>query len=158
MADELPEEPFDASDAIAENNARRDAERTAREDTDVLRTIMHTKKGRAWIIRQLDRCYVNDPAKFAEGRADTTAHNLGRESYGLLLLQDVMAASVDLYMTAIKEQQEEMHRQAEVRHSERRRREEAERGPTAEEMVGSLPPPKGFPGHKPPPAPPKKKK
>jgi hypothetical protein len=125
--------------------------RFARDDADVLRAVMHTKKGRAFILRQLDRCHINSPDKFIPGMADATAHNLGLERYGILLLADVMAASVDLYMTAVKEQQEEMRRQAEVARSARKRREEMERGPTAADQVAHLPPPVGFPGHSPPP-------
>ncbi|WP_439392340.1 hypothetical protein ACRQ5Q_22355 [Bradyrhizobium sp. PMVTL-01] len=154
MAEDLPE-PFDASDAVAVNNATRDAERIKREDADVIRAIMHTKKGRAFMIRQLDRCYINSPAKFVIGQPEATAHNLGRESYGLELLQEVMAASVDLYMTAIKERAEEEARRNAVRREERKRRDEAERGPRAEDQVAHLNPPQGFPGHQPP-MPPKK--
>lgn len=139
MADD-PLDVFDASDPVAVNNARRDEERRAREDLDVLRAIMHTKKGRAFIVRQLDRCHVNSPAKFVAGSADATAHNLGRESYGLLLLQDVMAASVDLYMTAIKEAQDEIARTAAVQREQRKKREEAERGNSIDAMI-DLPPP-----------------
>jgi hypothetical protein len=155
MADDVAPPPYDATDIVAENNARRDAERWAREDADVLRAIMHTKKGRAFIIRQLDRCYVNSPDKFVLGAPDATAHNLGRESYGILLLQDVMAASTDLYMVAIKEQQEERRRATEVRRSERKRREEESE--PKQQALSDLPPPKGFPGHVPPAPPPKKK-
>lgn len=142
---------FDATDPAAENNARRDLERAARDDADVLRTIMATKKGRAFILRQLDRCAINSPAKFVRGEPDATAHNLGRESYGLELLKDVMGASVDLYMTAIKEAQEEERRKVEVRRAEIKRQQEADRPLTAEDMVGDLPPPKGYPGYVPPP-------
>jgi hypothetical protein len=150
MADE-PLPSFDATDATAENNMRRDLERAAREDADVLRLVMRTKQGRAFIIRQLDRCHVNSPNKFVAGSPDITAHNLGFEAYGLLLLADVLAASTDLYMQAVKEAQDEERRKAETRRAEAKRREEAERPPTAEEQVASLPPPKGYPGHVPPP-------
>lgn len=158
MADETAPPPFDATDPAAYDNTKRDAERQARDDADVIRIVMMTKKGRAFILRQLDRCYINSGAKFVLGAPDATAHNLGRESYGLLLLQDVMAASVDLYMTAIKEQQDEARRANEVRRSEQKRREEAERGAAAENILSALPPPKGYPGHVPPPAPPKTKR
>lgn len=151
MVDEIPLEPFDASDPASVDNANRDAARIAREDADVLRAVLHSKKGRAFILRQLDRCHINSPEKFVPGMPDATAHNLGLERYGILLLADVMAASVDLYMTAVKEQTEELRRQAEVVRSVRKRREETERGPTAADQVAHLPPPKGFDGHTPPP-------
>lgn len=150
MADDIVE-PFDASDVGAVDNAARDAARIKREDADVIRAIMHTKKGRAFLLRQLDRCCVNSAAKFVPGNPEATAHNLGRESYGLELLAEVMAASVDLYMTGVKEQMEEARRQQEVRRAERKRREEAERAPAADDQVAGLPPPQGYPGHVPPP-------
>lgn len=150
MAEETIE-PFDASDPAAIDNASRDVARWARDDADVIRAILHTKKGRAFILRQLDRCHINSPDKFVPGMPDATAHNLGLERYGILLLADVMSASVDLYMTAVKEQQEEMRRQTEVQRSARKRREETERGPTAADQVAHLPAPKGFDGHTPPP-------
>jgi hypothetical protein len=150
MADD-PLPSFDATDTTAENNARRDLERDARNDADVIRAILHTKKGRAWMLRQLERCHVNSPNKFVHGDQHATAHNLGRESYGLELLKDVMAASVDLYMTAIAEVTAEEQRKNEVRRSEAKARDEADRPLTAEDMVGHLPPPKGHPGYVPPP-------
>lgn len=157
MADDAPE-PFDASDAVAVNNAQRDAQRIKRDDADVIRIIMHGKKGRAWMIRQLERCYVNSPAKFVLGQPEATAHNLGRESYGLELLQEVMAASVDLYMTAVKERLDEEIRLNAVRREEAKRRQDDEPGAGAEAMLGALAPPQGFPGHQPPPRAPKRKK
>lgn len=145
MADDIID-AFDATDAIAENNARRDAERAAREDADVIRAIMFTKKGRAWMVRQLERCFVNSPDKFVLGSPDATAHNLGRESYGLELLKAVQAASVDLYMTAIKEREAEEQRKADTARDQRKRREEENRPVNAHDLVGDLPPPAGFPG------------
>jgi hypothetical protein len=142
---------FDASDDVATNNARREAERIARQDADVIRAIMHTKLGRAWMIRQLERCYVNSEQKFVLGSPDGTAHNLGRESYGLELLKDVQRASVDLYMTAIREREAEEQRKAQVARDARKKREEGDRPVTAEDFVSTLPPPKGYPGHVPPP-------
>jgi hypothetical protein len=150
MADD-PVELFDAADVGAVDNAHRDAARIAREDADVIRAIMMTKKGRAWMLRQLERCCVNSPQKFVPGHPDMTAHNLGRESYGLELLREVQAASVDLYMKGVAEMEEEARRRQEVRRSEAKRRADADRPPTAEDQVAGLPPPKGFPGHVPPP-------
>lgn len=150
MADE-PLPAADASDPVAENNARRDIERAARDDADVIRQIMHTKKGRAFILRQLDRCQINSPFKFVPGSPDATAHNLGLEAYGLMLLKDVMGASVDLYMTAVAEAQAEEGRKNTVRRQEAKDRAEGDKPPTAEDQVAHLPPPQGYPGHKPPP-------
>lgn len=139
--DTQPYETFDAADPAAIDNASRDAARITREDADVLRRIMHDKKGRAWLVRQLDACGINSARKFAPGAADQTAFNLGRESYGSELLISVMAASTDLYMTAIKEQQAEEVRLNDVRRQERVNREAVERPPRAADMLNDLPPP-----------------
>jgi hypothetical protein len=140
-----PHETFDAADPAAEDNAKRDAARTAREDTDVLRGIMHTKQGRAWLLRQLDACHINN-SPFAAGQPDVTAYHLGEEAVGKRLLIAVMAASVDLYMKAIKESQEEETRLYEVRKKEREKREERDAPADVRELMFPLPPPAGFPG------------
>jgi hypothetical protein len=142
---------FDATDVASEDNTRRDLKRAERDDLDVLRQIMHTKKGRAFILRQLDRCQINSPRKFVPGQPDATAHNLGLEAYGLMLLKDVMAASVDLYMTAIAEEQAEADRKNDVRRAEVKAKEEREKPPSAEDQLSALPPPKGYPGYVAPP-------
>jgi hypothetical protein len=153
VADDL-NETFDATDPAAEDNTRRDQARIAREDADVLRGIMHDKKGRAWLLRRLDECHINN-SPFAAGQADVTAYHLGEEAVGKRLLTSAMAASVDLYMKAIKENQEEEARQANVRRTERKNREEREGPANVTDLFAPLPPPAGFPGG--PPLPKKKK-
>lgn len=145
MASDDPAETFDASDASAEDNAKRDQARRARNDLDVLRTIMHDKKGRDWLFRFLDACHINN-SSFAAGQADQTAFNLGEEAVGKRVLKTAMAASVDLYMTMIREQEEEDRRINEVRRTERKKREAAEQPVDVRELVFPLPPPAGFPG------------
>jgi hypothetical protein len=154
MADDLPQETFDASDPAAEANARRDAARFAREDADVLRNLMRTKQGRAWLLRRLDECHINN-SPFVPGQADVTAYHLGEEAVGRRLLTSAMSASVDLYMTAIKEAQEEERRVAEVRRKEALNRAEREGPIDVAGLVADLPPPAGYPGG--PPLPKKKK-
>lgn len=144
-ADDLPLENFDAADPAAESNARRDQARFAREDADVLRAIMHSKQGRAWLLRRLDECHINN-SPFAPGEPDVTAYHLGEEAVGRRLLTSAMAASVDLYMKAITESQEEERRLAEVRRTERKNREQRESGPAIEGLIADLPPPAGYPG------------
>ena len=58
MADDRVAETFDASDPVAVNNAKREESRRAREDADVLRKLMHTKPGRAWLYRFLASCHI----------------------------------------------------------------------------------------------------
>jgi len=149
MADEQEAVPFDAADPAAEDNARRDEVRRDREDADVYRVIMHTKNGRAWLYRRLERGHIYG-STFAPGQPDLTAFQLGEENYAKRIMLEAQAASVDLYMTMIKEAQAEERRAAETRRKEQRSRERDEAPPDPEEMVGHLPPPAGFPGHKPP--------
>ena len=78
------------------------------------------------------------------------------EAVGKRLLTAAMSASVDLYMKAIKEFQEEEARQANVRRKERQNREEREGPVDVSALVAPLPPPAGYPGG--PPYPKKDKK
>lgn len=154
MPDDLPHETFDATDPAAEANAKRDAARRERNDLDVLRSVMHTKQGRDWLYRFLDSCHINN-TPFAPGQPDVTAFHLGEENVGRKLLMIAMAASVDLYMKMIKEQQEEEARLNEVRRKERTNREERDGPVDVSALVAPLPPPAGYPGG--PPLPKKKK-
>lgn len=155
MSDDLPEAPFDASDPAAEANAKRDQARRERNDLDVLRGLMHSKNGRDFLYRFLDACHINN-TPFAPGAPDVTAFHLGEENVGRKLLMVAMAASVDLYMKMIKEQQEEETRLAEVRRKEQRNREERDAPIDINALVAPLPPPAGYPGG--PPLPKKDKK
>lgn len=141
MADEA--ETFDASDPVAEGNAKRDAARHAREDADVLRKIMHDKQGRAWLYRQLESCHIYS-STFTPGQSDVTAFQLGEENYGKKLMLASQSASVDLYMQMIREQQAEEKRLEDVRRTENRNRQE--QTVSAADLVAPLPPPAGFPG------------
>lgn len=150
MAEEA--EPFDATDPAAINNAEREAKRQAKQDADALRSLMLSKAGRAFLYRRLERCHIY-ATTFAPGQPDVTAFNLGEENVGKQLMSEAMDASPDLYVTMIKEQRDEAKRLDQVRETEQRNRENAERPPSAEEMVAPLPPPAGYPG-----GPPLKKK
>lgn len=144
MAEETLES-FDATDVAAEDNAKRDAKRRERQDADVLRTVMRAKEGRAWLYRQLESCHIYS-STFAPGQADVTAFQLGEENVGKRLMMAAIDASPDLYMAMIKDQRDEESRLNEVRRTERKNREAAEQGPSAEAQVAPLPPPAGYPG------------
>lgn len=152
MADE-PAETFDASDAAAEANVRRDASRIVREDADVLRAIMHNKPGRAWLYRFLESCHIYG-STFAGEETHVGAFQQGEENVGKKLMLATQAASVDLYMTMIKEHQAEEARLSEVRRKERINRErETDTGTTSSAPFPDLPPPAGYPGGPPLPKP-----
>ncbi len=146
----MAEGQYDASDEVAENNARSQQGRWRREDLDVLRKLMHDAKGRAWLYRFLDRCYIFvDP--FAAEQTHATAHNLGAQNVGKALMLDAMEASTDLYVKMVKEQKEDERRQA----KEMQRRNEKAEGKgepplTPAAQTPDLAPPAGWPGHVPP--------
>jgi hypothetical protein len=152
MADDQgPPEPFDATDPRAQDNAARDVARKKREDADVLRTLMHNKHGRAFLYRFLEGCHIYGDT-FAGENSHTSAFNQGQENVGKRLMVMAMDASPDLYVQMIKEQREEESRLDAVRRQEERSRRERDEPPSAEQMlaVQDLPPPAGYPGHKPP--------
>lgn len=154
MADET-RETFDAADPAATDNASRDAASKARSDADYLRTIMHSKNGRAWLYRLLERCNIYGES-FAPGQPDVTAFKLGHENIGRQLMLAAMDASADLYVKMVNEQRDEEKRLDEVRRRERKNREEREAPVDVSTLVAPLPPPAGFPGG--PPLPKKDKK
>ena len=143
MADEIAE-TFDASDAAADANARRDVARVAREDADVLRAIMHNKPGRAWLYRFLESCHIYG-STFAGEETHVGAFQQGEENVGKKLMLATQAASVDLYMQRIRERQAEDARVAEVRRKERLTRERETEPETTTPFI-DLPPPAGYPG------------
>lgn len=156
MADQESLEAFDASNPVAEDNARRDAARLQRQDADVLRAIMHSKEGRSWLYRKLASCHIYE-SPFSAGQPDVTAFALGEQNVGKKLMVETMSASADLYMKMIKEQQDEEKRLNEVRRTERKNRERDEQPVSAADQVAPLPPPAGFPGGPPLPKKPNKK-
>lgn len=145
MSDELPAETYAADDVAAEANAKRDVARIAREDADVIRKLMHDKQGRAWMYRFLAKCNIFGDS-FVPGQSDVTAFRLGQENIGRQLWLAVQDASIDLYMTMIREQQAEEQRVAEVRRKERKNRDEAENPQGLVEGMIDLPPPAGYHG------------
>lgn len=145
MPDDLPNETFDAGDPAAIDNASRDAASKARADADMLRTIMHTKPGRAWLYRFLERCNIYGDS-FTPGAPDVTAFKLGNENVGRQLMLTAMNASADLYVKMVNEQREEERRLDEVRRRERKNREERDAPIDVASQVAPLPPPAGYPG------------
>jgi hypothetical protein len=144
MAEELAQEPFDATDPAASANAARELARKKREDADELRKIMWSKPGRAFLYRRLERCHIYGET-FAGESTHISAYRQGEENIGKQLMLEAMDASPDLYVKMIKEQREEEARLDEVRRTEARNREEAEKPPDVNSMV-DLPPPAGYPG------------
>lgn len=148
---------YDATDPVAENNAKRDAERIRRADANVIRGILHTKPGRDWFYRQLGKCHIYGSA-FTPGQPDVTAFALGEENIGKQWMLAAIDASPDLYMKMLTEQKEEESRLDEVRRSEEKKRQDPDEPGAVETQGLNLPPPVGFPGGPAkPPGPPRKK-
>lgn len=97
-----------AEDPVAADNARKRLARQRRDDMDVLRLLMKTTKGRDWLYRYLESCHIMS-SPFVPGESDTNTvmFRLGEQNAGKRLQVQVEGASVDLYMTMIKEQIEE---------------------------------------------------
>lgn len=157
MADE-PQETYAADDPIAENNARRDAERIARQDTDVLaKIVMKDAPGRAWLHRLLSRCHIFGETFHGE-QSHLSAFSQGQENIGKQIMLAAQDASVDLYLLMIKEARAEEKRLDEVRRREERDRTEVDEPTNASEIMPELPPPAGYLGGPPLPKPKNKDK
>jgi hypothetical protein len=144
----LAEEPlaaYAADDPVAENNQRREAARVSREDADVMRYIMATKPGRAWLFRFLAKCNIMGDS-FVPGQADSTAFRLGQENIGKQVWLSAQSASIDDYLTMIKEQQAEEKRLEGVRQREEQSRRNEDEGTSDSPFMPDLPPPAGYPG------------
>lgn len=145
MSDE-PLETFAADDPIAENNARRDVERIARQDTDVLaKIVMKDAPGRAWLHRLLSKCHIFGETFHGE-ETHLSAFSQGQENIGKQIMLSAQEASVDLYLLMIKEARAEEKRLEEVRRKEERDRSQADDDTTVSELMPDLPPPAGYPG------------
>lgn len=155
MADDVVADTPDSADPQVERNQRREAQRRARADADVVRGILHAKEGRDWFYRKLAGWHLYaegaDGISFAPGQPDVTAFRLGEENCAKQLEMEARNASLDLYMKMLSEQRDEQKRLDAVRREERERRDAAAAAPTdTEAMTVHLPPPPGYPGHVPP--------
>lgn len=94
--------PYDTSDPVAVNTARKRAARADRERHDVVASLMEIKEGRAWMHGMLDVCHCF-ATSFVQGDALSSAFKEGERNIGLRLLADVMKSAPDQYVTMIKE-------------------------------------------------------
>ena len=133
----------DATDETEENNARRDAERIAREDADQLIRIMSHPKSRAWMGRLLDECHINESA-FVAGSPDKTAFYLGQEYIGKKLWLSLMVVCPELYIKLLAEQKSDAER-GESRRKEKEQKTKASYEAAVILQGFDLPPPGGEP-------------
>lgn len=88
-AEFLAEQPYDASDPVQVNNARKKAARLERERLDFVKAILDLPQGRKWMWQLLERCYIHSNP-VALGDTHATYQNLGRQDIGKSLLADAM--------------------------------------------------------------------
>ena len=93
---------YDASNEEDIQRAKSAAGRRKKAEADVIRKIMHTPECRAWIYSWLDVCHIFTTS-FVKGQLDVVAFHEGERNVGLRLMSAVTNASVDLYITMMKE-------------------------------------------------------
>lgn len=104
-AEFLAEQPYDAGDPVAVNNARKKAGRERRAELDFTKAIMELKPGRKWMFDLLTECNIFGSPVVA-GDTHFTYHNLGQQNIGKKLLQDVTESAPDEYVLMMKESRE----------------------------------------------------
>lgn len=138
---------YDASDPVAENNARRDETRRQRDDAETVRRLLSHRNGRAWLYRVLERCHIYG-TPFTAGEPDTTAFRLGEENIGKQMMMLAIDVCPDLYLTMLAEAKKEEERVAIVRADEEKKR-QGEEDAGVRTQGFDLPAPEGWPGHAP---------
>jgi len=102
------------TDNADDKAARLEIEKRRKAELDVIRSIMMTKAGRAWIWNWLDKCHIFGSTFFGE-ETHRSAFAQGQENVGRILWLDVQEASLDQYVKMVQEQKEEERRLAKVR-------------------------------------------
>lgn len=93
---------YNANDEKQVAKAKKDAELSGALRLDVIKNVMQTPAGRAWIYDWLSRCHVYS-TPFILGASDGTAFACGEQNIGQQLIADVQSAAPDLYLTMIQE-------------------------------------------------------
>lgn len=125
MADDL--QPYDATDPVAEQNAKRDEARNQRRKVKVMQMILRDVDGRWFLNEFLEGCHIYS-TPFVPGDPHSTAFAMGEENQGKKMMMAAMDADAALYMKMLAERKAEDQRQQEVRN-----REEAKRQKQSEE-------------------------
>lgn len=101
-AETVLEQPYDASDPVQVNAARKKAGRKKRELLNFVAAVMEQKPGRAWMHDLLVFCHVFE-SPFVMGHPDGTAFRLGEQNIGLKLTADIQAAAPKEYVLMCEE-------------------------------------------------------
>ena len=93
---------YNANDEKQVKKAKKRAEFDKAAELGVIRDIMSTPLGRAWIYKKLEICHIyGNP--FVPGEGDTTAFKLGEANIGRMFLADVQEAASEMYLVMLKE-------------------------------------------------------
>jgi hypothetical protein len=108
LEQERREAGYNAADPRQIEAARREAGQAKREDADFWRVAMATPQRRAALYRLLESCSIyGTAADFGTASSGSDAlrtyFNLGREDVGKRIMVAAMEASLDLYLTMMKE-------------------------------------------------------
>ncbi len=102
MSEEHNEElPYNAGDPKAVRERNRTLKRVEASERTVIRQIMGSNEGRAWIFKTLSLCHVYQ-STFSTN-ALTMACAEGERNIGLQLTADVIAACPERYLEMLKE-------------------------------------------------------
>ena len=89
--------PYDASDPEQVNQRRRDVGRRTRASREVLRNVMSSSQGRAWLWDMLSDCNIfGNP--FVPGAHDVTDFNLGEQNAGRRLMSQMLLADAKAFV------------------------------------------------------------
>jgi len=103
MSDE--ETPYDAGDAQAVRVRARTAKQREDAHQKVIRQVMGSNEGRAWIYDLLSICHVFS-SSFSQN-ALTMAHAEGERNIGLRITGAIVSASPERYLEMLKENSSE---------------------------------------------------
>lgn len=99
----------DASDGRQVRQRQQALMRQQRQDADVIRKLMLSPAGRAWMWRKLEATRAFMPNYVPGNESPSALNDLvyyeGQRRFGLDLLAEVMLASTDLYLTMFREAQ-----------------------------------------------------
>lgn len=100
--EEAPEGEFDAADPKQVNKRKQRAKLRAAEDEIVLKNILATDKGRAWLWRLLGHCHIFDISFRGDGELNM-AFREGERNIGNRLLTQIVKVSTDSFVLMMKE-------------------------------------------------------
>lgn len=93
--------PYNASDPEQVSKRKRDKGRKKKSEESVVKTLLSTKDGRAWMLSLLEFCHIFTPSY--TGEMFSTSFNEGQRNVGLRLLIDVTRVAPDEYTLMLRE-------------------------------------------------------